>query len=223
MRCCRPVDVKIRRTCAAGGRERTYRRLCSGAPVTGLRGIIFCCRGEEPGGSVGCRALAIPGGESTTISRLIDRNGLYGPIHTFPGGIFATCAGMVLMANHVTDLRVHTLGLMDMAVDRNAFGRQRESFEADIPVTGLDGGPFHAIFIRAPVVTAAGAGVHVLATLDQGIVAAEKGRYMALAFHPELGGDLRSTNGFCRIWGSDPRLHYLSARIHGYETGCHRH
>ena len=81
---------------------------------------------------------------------------------------------MVLMATDVADPRVHTLGLMDMTVDRNAFGRQRESFEADIPVTGLDGGPFHAIFIRAPVVTAAGAGVHVLATLDQGIVAAEK-------------------------------------------------
>ena len=108
---------------------------------------------------------------------------------------------MVLMANHVTDLRVHTLGLMDMAVDRNAFGRQRESFEADIPVTGLDGGPFHAIFIRAPVVTAAGAGVHVLATLDQGIVAAEKGRYMALAFHPELGGDLRLHERFLQNLG----------------------
>ena len=135
-------------------------------------------------------ALAIPGGESTTISRLIDKNGLYEPIRAFPGGIFATCAGMVLMATDVADPRVHTLGLMDMTVDRNAFGRQRESFEADIPVVGLDGGPFHAIFIRAPVVTTTGPDVHVLATLDQGIVAAEKGRYMALAFHPEAGGDL---------------------------------
>ena len=149
----------------------------------------------------GCRALAIPGGESTTISRLIDRNGLYEPIRTFPGGIFATCAGMVLMATHVADPRVHTLGLMDMAVDRNAFGRQKESFEADIPIAGLDGGPFHAIFIRAPVVTAAGAGVRVLATLDQGIVAAEKGRYMALAFHPELGGDLRLHERFLQNLG----------------------
>ena len=78
---------------------------------------------------------------------------------------------------------------------------QRESFEADIPVTGLGGGPFHAIFIRAPVVTAAGAGVHVLATLDQGIVAAEKGRYMALAFHPELGGDLRLHERFLQNLG----------------------
>jgi 5'-phosphate synthase pdxT subunit len=156
---------------------------------------------RRPADLAGCAALAIPGGESTTISRLIDRNGLYGPIRTFPGGIFATCAGMVLMATGVTDPRVHTLGLMDMTVDRNAFGRQRESFEADIPVTGLDGGPFHAIFIRAPVVTAAGAGVHVLATLDQGIVAAEKGRYMALAFHPELGGDLRLHERFLQNLG----------------------
>jgi 5'-phosphate synthase pdxT subunit len=105
---------------------------------------------------------------------------------------------MVLMATSVADSRVHTLGLMEMTVDRNAFGRQRESFEADIPVTGLLDGPFHAIFIRAPVVTAAGAGVHVLATLDQGIVAAEKGRYMALAFHPELGGDLRLHERFLK-------------------------
>ena len=156
---------------------------------------------RSPADLAGCAALAIPGGESTTISRLIDKNGLYEPIRTFPGGIFATCAGMVLMATHVADPRVHTLGLMDMAVDRNAFGRQKESFEADIPIAGLDGGPFHAIFIRAPVVTSAGTGVRVLASLDQGIVAAEKGRYMALAFHPELGGDLRLHERFLKNLG----------------------
>ena len=101
----------------------------------------------------GCNGLAIPGGESTTISRLIDKNNMYEPIRSFSGGIFATCAGMVLMATHVDDDRIHTLGLIDMTVDRNAFGRQRESFEADLPIKGLDGGPFHAIFIRAPVAT----------------------------------------------------------------------
>ncbi len=156
---------------------------------------------RHPADLTGCTALAIPGGESTTISRLIDKNGLHEPIRTFPGGIFATCAGMVLMATHVADPRVHTLGLMDMTVDRNAFGRQKESFEVAIPVTGLDGGPFHAIFIRAPVVTAAGTGVSVLATLDKGIVAARKGRYMALAFHPELGGDLRLHSRFLQDLG----------------------
>ncbi|HNX16813.1 MAG TPA: pyridoxal 5'-phosphate synthase glutaminase subunit PdxT [Methanoregula sp.] len=149
----------------------------------------------------GCAALALPGGESTTISRLIDKNGLYEPIRDFPGGIFATCAGMVLMATDAGDSRVHTLNLIDMKVDRNAFGRQKESFEADIPITGLDGGPFHAVFIRAPVVTTAGSGVDVLATLDQGFVAVEKGRYIALAFHPELGGDLRLHELFLKNLG----------------------
>ncbi|MEN6397246.1 MAG: pyridoxal 5'-phosphate synthase glutaminase subunit PdxT, partial [Methanoregula sp.] len=156
---------------------------------------------RSPADLSGCSALALPGGESTTISRLIDKNGLYEPIRTFPGGIFATCAGMVLMATDAGDSRVHTLNLIDMKVDRNAFGRQKESFEADIPVTGLDGGPFHAVFIRAPVATTAGSGVHVLAALDQGIVAVEKGRYTALAFHPELGGDLRLHERFLKNLG----------------------
>lgn len=156
---------------------------------------------RSPADLAGCTALAIPGGESTTISRLIDKNGLYDPICTFPGGIFATCAGMVLMATHVADPRIHTLQLMDMTVDRNAFGRQKESFEADLPIAGLAGGPFHAIFIRAPVVISAGTGVQVLAALDQGIVAAEKGRYMALAFHPELCGDLRLHERFLQNLG----------------------
>ena len=123
---------------------------------------------RHPADLAGCNALAIPGGESTTISRLIDKNHLYEPIRNFSGGIFATCAGMVLMATHVDDARIHTLGLIDMTVDRNAFGRQRESFEADLPVNGLEGGPFHAIFIRAPVATSAGAGVTVLVTDGSG-------------------------------------------------------
>ena len=146
---------------------------------------------RRPADLAGCSALAIPGGESTTISRLIQKNHLYEPIRTFPGGIFATCAGMVLAATEVADSRVYTLGLIDMTVDRNAFGRQKESFEADLELDGFDGGPFHAIFIRAPVATSAGTGVHVLARIDHGIVAVEQGRHMALSFHPELGGDLR--------------------------------
>jgi pyridoxal 5'-phosphate synthase pdxT subunit len=139
----------------------------------------------------GCDVLAIPGGESTTISRLIEKNHLYEPIRTFSGGIFATCAGMVLMATTVDDPRVRPLGLIDMTVDRNAFGRQKESFEADLPIHGLDGGPFHAIFIRAPVATHAGDGVTVLSRIPKGIVAVEQGMHMALSFHPELGSDTR--------------------------------
>ncbi|MDO9549937.1 MAG: pyridoxal 5'-phosphate synthase glutaminase subunit PdxT [Methanoregula sp.] len=148
-----------------------------------------------------CHALALPGGESTTISRLINKNHLYEPIRNFSGGIFATCAGMVLMATHVDDARIHTLNLIDMTVDRNAFGRQRESFETDISLAGVDGGPFHAIFIRAPVTTCVGPGVSVLSRLDQGIVAVEQGKHMALSFHPELGGDTRLHERFLRRIG----------------------
>lgn len=146
---------------------------------------------RSPADLAECNALALPGGESTTISRLIDKNGLYEPLRQFPGGIFATCAGMVLMASRVDDPRIRPLGLIEMTVDRNAFGRQRESFETDLPMDSLEGGPFHAIFIRAPVVTAAGSGVHVLARAPQGIVAVEQGMHMALSFHPELGSDTR--------------------------------
>ncbi|OPY37479.1 MAG: Glutamine amidotransferase subunit PdxT [Methanoregula sp. PtaU1.Bin051] len=145
-----------------------------------------------------CDALAIPGGESTTISRLIDKNQLDEPIRRFPGGIFATCAGMVLIATRVDDPKVRPLGLIDMTIDRNAFGRQKESFETDLPVKGLLGGPFHAIFIRAPVATQTGLGVTVLSRLPQGIVAVEQGRHMALAFHPELGGDTRLHERFLK-------------------------
>ena len=145
-----------------------------------------------------CNALAIPGGESTTISRLIEKNNIYDTLRTFPGGIFATCAGMVLMARHVDDPRVHTLDLIDITVDRNAFGRQRESFEADLVMDGIDGGPFHSVFIRAPVATGAGNGVHVLARTEQGIVAMEEGKHMAFAFHPELGGDTRLHERFLK-------------------------
>jgi pyridoxal 5'-phosphate synthase pdxT subunit len=149
----------------------------------------------------GCHALAIPGGESTTISRLIDKNGLYEPIRNFSGGIFATCAGMVLMATAVEDPRIHPLGLIDMAVDRNAFGRQRESFEADLVVEGLQGNPFHAVFIRAPVVTSVGNGVTVCARIDQGIVALEQGKHVAFSFHPELGNDTRLHEQFLHRLG----------------------
>jgi len=145
---------------------------------------------RRPADLEGLLGLAIPGGESTTISRLIQKNGLYQPLVNFKGGIFATCAGMVLMATRVDDPRVKPLGLLDMTVQRNAFGRQKESFEADIAVRGLDH-PYHAYFIRAPVVTRNEKGVEVLARIDAGIVAVRKVPHMALAFHPELGNDLR--------------------------------
>jgi pyridoxal 5'-phosphate synthase pdxT subunit len=156
---------------------------------------------RHPEDLLGCNALAIPGGESTTISRLIDKNHMYEPIRSFSGGIFATCAGMVLVATHVDDERIHTLDLIEISVDRNAFGRQRESFEADLPIKGLKGGPFHAIFIRAPVATSAGAGVEILSRMDQGIVAVESGKHMALSFHPELSCDTRLHERFLKKLG----------------------
>jgi len=141
-------------------------------------------------GLVNLDALAIPGGESTTISRLIEKNGLYEPLAGFEGGVFATCAGMVLAADRVDDSRVRPLALIPMHVARNAFGRQVDSREALLAVKGLTE-PFRAIFIRAPIVTDAGPGVEVLARIPEGMVAVRNGRHMAFAFHPELGGDLR--------------------------------
>jgi 5'-phosphate synthase pdxT subunit len=153
---------------------------------------------RHPADLTECTALAIPGGESTTISRLIEKNHLHEPICAFSGGIFATCAGMVLIATQVDDNRVRTLGLIDMIVDRNAFGRQKESFEADLPLNGLEGGPFHAIFIRAPVAIKVGAGVTILSKINQGVVAVEYGKHMALAFHPELSCDTRLHERFLK-------------------------
>jgi 5'-phosphate synthase pdxT subunit len=97
---------------------------------------------------------------------------------------------MVLMATEVNDPRIKTLGLIDIRVDRNAFGRQRESFEADLEIKDMDT-PYHAVFIRAPVATGSGAGVEILSRIDQGIVATRCGKHYALAFHPELGNDPR--------------------------------
>jgi pyridoxal 5'-phosphate synthase pdxT subunit len=156
---------------------------------------------RSPADLAECNALAIPGGESTTISRLIEKNELFEPIRSFPGGIFATCAGMVLMATRVNDSRVRPLGLIEMTVDRNAFGRQKESFEADITIDGLDGGAFHAVFIRAPLVNTTGNGVKVMSRIPKGIVAVESGKHMAFSFHPELGGDTRLHERFLKGLG----------------------
>jgi pyridoxal 5'-phosphate synthase pdxT subunit len=201
MRCCRPVDVKIGVLALQGNVSEHVDAFCSALANRGYGSTSEVVLVRKPGDLEGCDALAIPGGESTTISRLIDKNGLYEPIRNFSGGIFATCAGMVLMATCVADPRVHTLGRIGMTVDRNAFGRQRESFEADISVDGLYGGSFHAIFIRAPLVTCVDPDVRVLSKIDQGIVAAEKGNCVALSFHPELGGDLRLHERFLKKLG----------------------
>ena len=201
MRCCRPVDVKIGVLALQGNVSEHIDAFCLAIERVKKKGISEVFEVRCPSDLMGCNALAIPGGESTTISRLIDKNLLHEPLCNFTGGIFATCAGMVLMATDVADPRIHSLGLINMAVDRNAFGRQRESFEADVSICGENGGPFHAVFIRAPIATATGFDVKVLARIDQGVVAVEKGRHMAFSFHPELVGDTRLHERFLRMQG----------------------
>jgi pyridoxal 5'-phosphate synthase pdxT subunit len=140
-------------------------------------------------------AVVLPGGESTTISFLLDSNGLREPLAArLAGGLpaFGTCAGMILLATEVLDGRPdqRSFGVIDLAVRRNAFGRQLESFEADLDVTGLDD-PFHAVFIRAPGVERVGDGVEVLAEVDGQAVLCRQGPLLVSAFHPELTDDLR--------------------------------
>ncbi len=153
-----------------------------------------------------CDAIIIPGGESTTLCRLAWSEGIAPEIIERAGQgmpILGTCAGLILLASEGDDEVKKTgqrlLGLMDTQIDRNAFGRQRESFEAPLRLSCIEDGPFNAVFIRAPAIVAAGAGVEVLARLDDLIVAARQGNILALAFHPELTGDTRIHEYFLGI------------------------
>ena len=154
----------------------------------------------------GLHALIIPGGESTTITRLMDSYGLVEPLRSFAmtKPVWGTCAGMIVMAKQATDLDRQTLALMDIEVERNAFGRQVDSFEADVPIAEIEGPPFHAIFIRAPLIRDVGEGVTVLGKLADGrIVAARQGHLLATAFHPELTADQRVHAYFLSFVRSD--------------------
>jgi 5'-phosphate synthase pdxT subunit len=148
-----------------------------------------------PGQLPSLDALIIPGGESTTITRLLDIYELREPIARLGRQglpVWGTCAGAIVLAKQATDLDRPNLELMDIDVRRNAFGRQVDSFEADLTVTGFGDTPFHAVFIRAPSIERAGAAVETLAKLNDGtIVAAREGRLLATVFHPELTGDDR--------------------------------
>ena len=131
----------------------------------------------------GLDGLVIPGGESTTIMRLAELYGLDGAIRSYSGAVFGTCAGMIVLD------REH-LDLADLVVDRNAFGRQVRSFEADVDLTG-DAIPLHGVFIRAPRIRSLGEGVEVLGELDGEPVLVRDGRLLLASFHPELTHDLR--------------------------------
>ena len=132
----------------------------------------------------GLDGLIVPGGESTAIGRLIGLYGLEEPLRRFPGAMFGTCAGMILMS------RNGLLGQVDIGVDRNAYGRQVASFEADLELEG-DKLPLRGVFIRAPRVKEVGDGVEVLAELDGDPVLVRQGRFLVASFHPELTGDTR--------------------------------
>ncbi|SEG63085.1 pyridoxal 5'-phosphate synthase glutaminase subunit PdxT [Paenibacillus sp. UNC499MF] len=135
--------------------------------------------------------LIIPGGESTTIGRLMRRYGFIEAIQDFSNqgkAVFGTCAGLIVIADKIAGQEEAHLGLMDMTVQRNAFGRQRESFETDLPVKGIDK-PVRAVFIRAPLIEHVGNGVDVLSEYNGQIVAARQGHLLAASFHPELTDD----------------------------------
>jgi len=155
----------------------------------------------------GADAVVLPGGESTTISFLLDSSGLRDPVSELLAArvpAFGTCAGMILLATDVLDGRPdqRSFGAIDLAVRRNAFGRQLDSFEADLDVTGLDE-PFHAVFIRAPGVERAGDGVEVLAEVDGHPVLCRQGAIMVSSFHPELTDDLRLHQLFLNTFSND--------------------
>jgi len=156
-----------------------------------------------PRGLMGLDGLIIPGGESTSISRLMLGYNLTKEIRNLAKNglaIFGTCAGMILLAKELSDLDVEPLGLMDIVVRRNAFGRQVDSFETELSIPVLGEKPFPGVFIRAPLIEQADSEVEMLARLANGTsVAARQGKLLASAFHPELTDDLRFHRYFLDI------------------------
>jgi 5'-phosphate synthase pdxT subunit len=151
---------------------------------------------RRPEELVGVDGLVLPGGESTTIGRLLRIFDLLEPLRAAVADglpVYGSCAGMILLARDVLDGRPDQplIGGLDVVVRRNAFGRQVDSFEADLEVDGVDGPPVHAVFIRAPWVEKAGDGVTVLARVGEHPVAVRQGHLLATSFHPELTGDTR--------------------------------
>jgi 5'-phosphate synthase pdxT subunit len=139
------------------------------------------------------QGIIIPGGESTTIGKLMRKYGFIEALKQFAAEgkpVFGTCAGLIIAANTITGTEEPHLQLMNMRVSRNAFGRQQESFETDLPIQGIDE-PIRAVFIRAPLIDEVGPEVKVLATYNGEIVAAKQGHLLATSFHPELTDDYR--------------------------------
>jgi 5'-phosphate synthase pdxT subunit len=155
------------------------------------------CEIRTPADLARLDGLVLPGGESTTMSMLLESSGLFEPVaEAIAGGmpVLGTCAGMILLATDVLDGRSdqRSFGAVDLVVRRNGYGRQVDSFEADLAVADLGEPPFHAVFIRAPLVESVGPRVEVLATHDDRVVMARQGGVTVAAFHPELSGDRRA-------------------------------
>lgn len=157
----------------------------------GVEGV----RVREPADLAGVSGLILPGGESTTMRQLLARWGLTRPILDLAASgapIFGTCAGMIVLAREIAGGEPSILPLLDVTVERNAFGRQLDSFEAELVVPVLGDTPVHAVFIRAPVIERTGPSVDVLARLDDGrVVAVRERNVIATSFHPELAGETR--------------------------------
>lgn len=150
----------------------------------------------------GLDGLIIPGGESTTIGKLATDYGLIEPLRAFAQHTptWGTCAGLIFLAKDIGIAHQPILGVMDVKVNRNAFGRQVDSFEVNLPILGLEGGDFHAVFIRAPLIEQADPQVTVLAQLDEKrLVAVRQAHLLGTAFHPELTNDTRLHAYFCEM------------------------
>jgi 5'-phosphate synthase pdxT subunit len=156
---------------------------------------------RTPADLAAVEAIVLPGGESTTMSRLLTTSGLFDPLaERLHDGLpaFGTCAGMILLAAEILDGRAdqRSFGVIDISVRRNAFGRQAQSFEADLAIADLPGGTFPGVFIRAPAVERVGSDVEVLARVGEWPVLCRQGHIVVAAFHPELSDDLRLHQAF---------------------------
>lgn len=187
---------------------------------------------RQPAQLAGIDALVMPGGESTTMSMLLESSGLFDPIAKLLADglpVLGTCAGMILLSTEIVDGRPdqRNFAVVDMTVRRNAYGRQVDSFETDLDVSGIGPEPFHAVFIRAPVVERVGPEVVVLAELDGHAVLARHGSITVAAFHPELSGDdriharfLQEVQESCRVTRSGPPSSTRRARRTRRAASC---
>ena len=145
-----------------------------------------------------CDAIVIPGGESTTMSKQIDRNNLRQVLKEYSktNSLFGTCAGMILLSSTNESKNLQPLGIMDFMVNRNAYGRQIESFSDDLQLDFCDNADFHAVFIRAPIISKIGKDIKILAAHKNQPVMITDGRHFVTSFHPEIGTDIRIHNYF---------------------------